>query len=144
MSESPEYEPSPWEPIAEHVEQYLSTGGEEGGVWEGAPCIVLSTVGAKSGKLRRTPLIRVRVDDSYVVIGSMGGAPTNPNWVHNLRANPAVTVHDMADVHELVARETSGDEKAALWSAATAVWPDYDTYQASTERVIPLFVCEPA
>lgn len=144
MSESPEYEPSPWEPIAEHVEQYLSTGGEEGGVWEGAPCIVLSTVGAKSGKLRRTPLIRVRVDDSYVVIGSMGGAPTNPNWVHNLRANPAVTVHDMADVHELVARETSGDEKAALWSAATSVWPDYDTYQASTERVIPLFVCEPA
>ena len=144
MPDTPEYEPSPWEPIAEHVEQYLSTGGEQGGIWEGAPCIVLSTVGARSGKLRRTPLIRVRVDDSYVVIGSMGGAPTNPNWVHNLRANPAVTVNDMAEAHELVAREVEGDEKAALWSAATAVWPDYDTYQASTERVIPLFVCEPA
>ena len=144
MPDTPEYEPSPWEPIAEHVEQYLSTGGEQGGIWEGAPCIVLSTVGARSGKLRRTPLIRVRVDDSYVVIGSMGGAPTNPNWVHNLRANPAVTVNDMAEAHELVAREVEGDEKAALWSAATAVWPDYDTYQASTDRVIPLFVCEPA
>ena len=144
MTDAPDYEPSPWEPIAEHVEQYLSTGGEEGGIWEGAPCIVLATVGAKSGKLRRTPLIRVRVDDSYVVIGSMGGAPTNPNWVHNLRANPGVTVHDMADSHELVAREATGDEKAELWAAATAVWPDYDAYQAGTERVIPLFVCEPA
>ena len=139
-----DYAPSPWEPIAEHVEQYLSTNGEEGGIWEGAPCIILTTTGAKSGNLRRTPLIRVRVQDSYVVIGSMGGAPNNPNWVHNLRANSGVMINDMADQHELVARETTGDEKAALWAEATKVWPDYDTYQASTERVIPLFILEPA
>ena len=139
-----EYEPSPWEPIAEHVEQYLSTGGEEGGIWMDAPCIVLESTGAKSGSTRRTPLIRVRVGDSYVVIGSMGGAPTNPAWVHNLRANTGVAVYDMADRHELLAREAEGDEKAALWVEATKVWPDYDAYQASTDRVIPLFVCESA
>ncbi|MFM7062429.1 MAG: nitroreductase/quinone reductase family protein [Actinomycetes bacterium] len=89
-------------------------------------------------------MIRVRAGDAYVVIGSMGGAPNNPAWVHNLRAHPGVTVYDMADRHELVAREAEGDEKSALWAEATKVWPDYDAYQAGTERVIPLFVCEPA
>ncbi|MFM7067871.1 MAG: nitroreductase family deazaflavin-dependent oxidoreductase [Actinomycetes bacterium] len=140
---SAEYAPSAWEPIAEHVEQYLSTNGEQGGVWMDAPCIVLETTGAKSGATRRTPLIRVRVGDGYVVIGSMGGAPTNPAWVHNLRAHESVVVYDMAEQHALRAREVSGDEKASLWAEATSVWPDYDAYQASTERVIPLFYCEP-
>jgi len=139
-----EYEPSPWEPIAEHVEQYLSSNGEEGYIWEGAPVIILGTIGAKSGKLRRTPLIRVQVDDSYVVIGSMGGAPTHPQWVHNLMANPEVTIHDRADAHQLVARLAEGEEKARLWAAANEVWSDYDNYQASTDRTIPLFICEPS
>jgi len=137
------YAPSPWEPIAEHVERYLATDGDEGAVWEGAPCIILTTTGAKSGQLRRTPLIRVKDGDNYLVIASMGGAPSSPNWYFNMVANPEVTVQDRAEVHELRARVASADEKAALWPAATAVWPAYDDYQAGTERDIPLVICEP-
>ncbi len=142
MSE-PEYEPSPWEPIAEHVEKYLSTNGEDGGVWMDAPTIILSTVGRKTGKLRRTPLIRVKDGDDYLVVASMGGAPQHPVWYLNLVANPEVTIQDMAEVHELRARVADDDEKARRWPAAAAVWPDYDKYQASTDRNIPLVICEP-
>jgi F420H(2)-dependent quinone reductase len=137
------YAPSPWEPIAEHVERYLATDGDDGAIWEGAPIIILATTGAKSGQLRRTPLIRVRSGDNYLVIASMGGAPTSPNWYFNMVANPDVTVQDRAEVHELRARVASPDEKTALWPEATAVWPAYDDYQASTERDIPLVICEP-
>jgi F420H(2)-dependent quinone reductase len=143
MATDTEYVPSPWEPIAEHVERYLATDGEDGAVWMGAPCIILTTTGAKSGKLRRTPLIRVRTGDSYLVVASMGGAPQHPQWFHNIVAHPDVTVQDRAEVHELRARVTDGEEKAALWPLAAAVWPDYDQYRASTERDIPLFICEP-
>jgi len=143
MAFDAEYEPSPWEPIAEQVELYERTGGAEGNDFMGGPCIILTSVGAKSGKLRKTPLIRVTDGTSYVVIGSMGGAPTNPQWVHNLRANSAVQLQDGPTVYELIAREVEGDEKATWWRLATEVWPDYDTYQSSTDRVIPLFVLEP-
>jgi deazaflavin-dependent oxidoreductase (nitroreductase family) len=139
----PEYEPSPWEPIADHVDRYLETGGEEGGVWEGARAVILTTTGRKTGKLRRTPLIRVKDGDDYLVVASLGGAPDHPLWYLNLVANPDVTIHDMAEVHELRARVASPEEKAARWPAATAVWPDYDVYQARTERDIPLVVLEP-
>ncbi len=142
MSET-EYAPSPWDPIAEHVEQYLATGGQEGGVWMDAPCIILETIGRKSGKVRRTPLIRVQDGDDYLVIASMGGAPQHPVWYLNLVANPDVVLYDMAEVHELRARVADDAEKARRWPAATAVWPDYDQYQASTERNIPLVVLEP-
>jgi deazaflavin-dependent oxidoreductase (nitroreductase family) len=108
-----------------------------------APCIILTTVGARSGKLRRTPLIRVRHGDNYLVVASMGGAPDHPQWFHNLVANPDVVINDLADVHHLRARVASPDEKAALWSEAAAVWPDYDAYQAGTDRDIPLVICEP-
>jgi deazaflavin-dependent oxidoreductase (nitroreductase family) len=137
------YAPSPWEPIAEHVERYLATNGDDGAVWEGAPCIILTTTGAKSGQLRRTPLIRVKDGDNYLVVASMGGAPTSPNWYFNMVANPEVTVQDRAEVHELRARVASPEEKAARWPLATAVWPAYDDYQAGTERDIPLVICEP-
>jgi len=139
----PTYEPSPWEPIADHVSRYLETDGEDGGVWEGAPCIILSTTGAKTGKTRRTPLIRVADGEDYLVIASMGGAPDHPSWYHNMVANPEVTIQDMAEVHQLTARVASPEEKAERWPAATAVWPDYDAYQAATERDIPLMICEP-
>lgn len=138
-----EYEPSPWEPISEQVEQYESTDGVEGGEFMGGPCIILTSKGAKSGKLRKTPLIQVTDGTSYVVIGSMGGAPDHPQWVHNLRANPLVELQDGATRRDYLAREVDGDEKATWWSLATGVWPDYDTYQSSTERVIPLFVLDP-
>lgn len=138
-----EYEPSPWEPIAEQVALFESTNGAEGNEFMGGPCIILTSVGAKSGKLRKTPLIRVTDGTSYAVIGSMGGAPTAPQWVHNLQANPQVELQDGAVKADYTARQLEGDEKAAWWARATEVWPDYDTYQASTERIIPLFVLEP-
>ncbi len=142
MSE-PEYEPSPWEPIADHVERYLATDGADGAEWEGALTIILTSTGAKTGKLRRTPLMRVKDGDRYAVIASLGGAPQHPVWYHNLVANPDVTLQDGAEVHELRARLAEGDEKAELWKVATAAWPAYDDYQASTDREIPLFVLEP-
>lgn len=137
------YEPSPWEPIADHVERYLATNGDDGAVWEGAPVIILTTTGAKTGRIRRTPLIRVRDGDSYLVVASMGGAPSHPQWYLNLTANPDVTVQDRADVHELRARTATPEEKRAKWPLATAVWPAYDDYQAATDRDIPLVICEP-
>lgn len=137
------YEPSPWEPIAEQVALFESTDGAEGAEMEGVRCIILTSTGAKSGKLRKTPLIRVTDGTNYVVIGSMGGAPTSPEWVHNLRANPHVELQDGAVRKDYTARAVEGDEKARWWSLALETWPAYDTYQASTERVIPLFVLEP-
>lgn len=138
-----EYEPSPWEPIAEQVEQYERTDGAEGAEFMGGPCIILTTKGARSGKLRKTPLIQVTDGTSYVVIGSMGGAPDHPQWVHNLRANPLVELQDGAVRRDYTAREVTDDEKSTWWTLATGVWPDYDTYQSSTDRVIPLFVLDP-
>jgi deazaflavin-dependent oxidoreductase (nitroreductase family) len=139
----PSYAPSPWEPIADHVERYLATDGRDGAEWEGAEVIILTTVGRRSGKLRRTPLIRVRDGDRYLVVASMGGAPEHPRWYLNLTANPEVTIQDRDEVREMVARTASPEEKAELWPVAVAAWPDYDAYQASTERDIPLVICEP-
>ena len=138
-----DYAPSPWEPIADHVERYLATDGADGGLWEGAECIILTTTGAKSGKLRRTPLIRVTDGERWFVVASMGGAPNNPQWFHNMVAHPDVTIQDRATVHELRARIASPEEKATYWPIAVAAWPDYDKYQASTDRDIPLVICEP-
>jgi len=138
------YEPTPWEPVAQQVADYERTDGVEGADFMGGPCIILTSVGAKSGNLRKTPLIRVTDGTSYAVIGSMGGAPTSPQWVHNLAANPTVELQDKADRRDYVAHEATGDEKARWWAIATEVWPDYDTYQQATERVIPLFVLDPA
>lgn len=138
------YEPSIWEPVADQVALYERTGGAEGNEFDGGPCVILTTIGAKSGNVRKAPLIRVTDGTSYVVIGSMGGAPNNPSWVHNLRANPVARLQDGPSVIEYAVRELDGDEKAQWWSRAVEVWPDYDTYQSSTERVIPVFVLEPA
>lgn len=138
-----EYEPSPWEPIAEQVELFERTDGAEGAEFMGGPCIILTTKGAKTGKLRKTPLIRVTDGTSYVVVGSMGGAPDHPQWVHNLRAHPVAELQDGPVRRDYAVREVEGDEKATWWTLATGVWPDYDTYQSSTERIIPLFVLDP-
>ncbi|CAM8656252.1 hi_GC_TIGR00026, deazaflavin-dependent oxidoreductase, nitroreductase family [Acidimicrobiia bacterium] len=137
-----EYEPSPWEPIADHVERYIATNGEDGFIWEGGEVIILTTTGAKSGKERRTPLIRVTDGERYFVVASMGGAPQNPQWFHNMVANPEVTIQDRAEVMQLTARVASPEEKAKFWPIAVAAWPDYDKYQESTERDIPLMICE--
>ena len=139
-----EYEPSPWDPINEEVARYERTDGAAPSEIVGEHWVILWTLGAKSGNVRKTPLVRVADGASYAVIGSMGGAPNNPNWVHNLRANPIARVQDGSELKDLSVREVDGDEKAKWWSVATKVWPDYDAYQAATERVIPLFVLDPA
>jgi deazaflavin-dependent oxidoreductase (nitroreductase family) len=138
-----EYEPSPWEPVAEQVRLYEESGGTEGTEMNGKPCVILTTRGRRSGKLRKSPLMRVTDGISYAVVASMGGAPTHPLWYLNLLDDPVVTLQDGADVRDYRAREVTGDEKAVWWARATEVWPSYDEYQANTDRVIPLVVLDP-
>jgi F420H(2)-dependent quinone reductase len=139
-----EYEPSPWGPIVDQVDLYESSGGTEDLELEGKPCVILWTRGRKSGKIRKTPLMRVEHHGTYAVVASMGGAPTHPVWYLNLETNPDVTIQDGPGVHDLRARVVTGDEKAEWWKRATEVWPAYDDYQASTERQIPVVVLEPS
>lgn len=140
-----EYEPSPWEPIAEEVARYERSGGTEPSDLVGDEWIVLWTLGARSGKVRKTPLVRVADGEgNYAVIGSMGGAPTHPQWVHNVRARPVARLQDGTDPLDYDVREVDGDEKAEWWSRAVQVWPAYDEYQAATDRTIPLFVLTPS
>jgi len=139
-----EYEPSPWGPIAEEVARYEASGGTEPSELVGDSWIILWTLGAKSGKVRKTPLVKVADGEgAYAVIGSMGGAPQHPQWVHNVRAQPVARLQDGAEVRGYAVREAEGDEKAAWWARATAAWPDYDAYQSATDRTIPLFILEP-
>ena len=130
-----DYEPSPWEPIAQEVERYERTDGAEPSEIVGDQWIILWTVGARSGKVRKTPLVRVADDEGrYAVIGSQGGAPTHPQWVHNVRANPIARLQDGSALRDCSVHEATGDEKATWWKRATAVWPAYDSYQAATDR----------
>ena len=137
------YEPSTWEPVAEQVRLYEQTGGAEGREWMGGICIILTSLGAKTGKVRKTPLMRVEHEGSYAVVASLGGAPAHPVWYHNVAANPLVEVQDGAVRKDYLAREATGDEKARWWARAVVSWPAYDDYQIATERVIPLFVLDP-
>ncbi|MEI2697920.1 MAG: nitroreductase family deazaflavin-dependent oxidoreductase [Microthrixaceae bacterium] len=140
-----EYEPSPWEPIAEEVARYERTGGDAPSELVGDQWMVLWSIGARSGNVRKTPLVRVTDGEgTYAVIGSMGGAPMHPQWVHNVRANPIARIQDGKALHDMAVREVDGDEKAQWWARASLVWPEYDSYQAATERTIPVFVLEPA
>lgn len=143
VEDANEYEPSPWGPIAEQVESFLASGGQEGAVMEGAPCVILETVGRKTGKLRRSPLIRVLDGDDYLVVASMGGADQHPAWYPNLVDDPDVAIYDGPERQLLRARTAPPEEKSERWAAATEVWPSYDDYQASTDRDIPLVVLEP-
>jgi deazaflavin-dependent oxidoreductase (nitroreductase family) len=139
-----EYEPSPWDLIANEVELYETSGGTAPSELVGDDWIILWTLGAKSGKVRKTPLVRVTDGEGrYAVVGSQGGAPTNPQWVHNVRANPVARLQDGPVVSDFSVREVTGEEKISWWDRAAQVWPDYDTYQASTERLIPVFLLEP-
>jgi deazaflavin-dependent oxidoreductase (nitroreductase family) len=139
-----EYLPSAWEPVAAQVALYEATGGEEGSEFLGGTCIILTTRGNKSGMIRKTPLMRVEHDGRYAVVASLGGAPDHPLWYHNVVAHPHVMLQDGPVVKDYNAREATGDEKALWWERAVAAYPAYADYQASTERVIPLFVLEQA
>jgi deazaflavin-dependent oxidoreductase (nitroreductase family) len=126
----------------EHVRRYEETNGEVGRVWNGAPVLVLTTTGAKTGKERKHALIYARNGDDVIVVASKGGAPEHPQWYDNLVANPDVRVQVGADRYDAVARTASPDEKARLWPLATQVWPSYDDYQQKTDRDIPVVVLE--
>jgi deazaflavin-dependent oxidoreductase (nitroreductase family) len=139
-----EYEASPAEWVRNQVELYESTGGADGNTLRGKPVIILTTVGNKSGKIRKTPLMRVEHNGSYAIVASQGGAPKHPVWYHNVVADPNVHLQDGPEPKKYVAHEATGDEKALWWERATAVWPDYDEYQTKTDRPIPLFVLDPA
>lgn len=142
----PEYLPGPVEFIRNQVELYERTNGAEGAtIGENAlPVIIVYNIGNKTGGLRKTPLMRVKDGDNYVLIGSKGGTPENPVWVYNLRANPDVEIRDKdvqqpMRVHEV----TDADERKRLWSVAVAAYPPYNDYQAKTTRKIPVFLAEP-
>lgn len=143
----PEYIPPSIDWVREQVELYEGSGGTKGTTLRdtGLPCIIVTHKGNKTGGIRKIPLMRVKVGDAYVLVGSYGGRPKNPVWVYNLRAHPDVEIRDMTEVHRMRVREVADpDERARLWEAAAQAFPPYDEYQAKTDRTIPVFVAEPA
>lgn len=139
-----EYEPSPSDWAREQAETFERSGGTEANTLKGVPIILLTTKGAKSGKLRKTPLMRVEHEGEYAVVASLGGAPKHPVWYHNIVAEPLVELQDGPTKRDYNAREVHGDEKATWWQRAAAVWPDYNEYQKKTDREIPIFVLSAA
>jgi|SRR5689334_531974 deazaflavin-dependent oxidoreductase (nitroreductase family) len=137
-----EYEASPAKWVRDQVELYESSGGTQGTTLRGLPVVVLTTRGNKSGKVRKSPLMRVEHEGKYAAVASLGGAPKNPVWYYNVLADPHVELQDGTVKREMVAREVTGDEKAQWWQRAVAAYPDYADYQAKTERQIPVFVLE--
>jgi F420H(2)-dependent quinone reductase len=143
MPLSGEYAPSPLDWSREQADKYIESGGTDGTDLQGQPVILLTTVGAKTGKLRKTPLMRVERNGEYAVVASLGGAPKNPVWYYNIAKNPRVELQDGAVTGDYDAREVFGEEKAAWWERAVAAWPDYAKYQTKTDRQIPVFVLTP-
>ena len=139
-----EYAPSPTDWARKQAELYESSGGTKGTTVRGLPVVVLTSIGARTGKLRKTPLMRVEHDGTYAVVASLGGAPQHPVWYHNLVADPRVELQDGPVKRDMIAREVTGDERVEWWDHAVAAYPDYADYQAKTDRVIPVFVLEPA
>ncbi|PPS83606.1 nitroreductase family deazaflavin-dependent oxidoreductase [Streptomyces sp. MH60] len=141
-----EYEPSPTQWVREQVERYESSGGTEGTTLAdtGLPVIVLTTRGARSGKLRKTPLMRVEHEGRYAAVASLGGAPKHPVWYFNVTADPRVELQDGPVKQDMTAREVTGAEKAEWWERAVAAFPQYADYQKKTDREIPVFVLEPS
>ncbi|MFB7778396.1 nitroreductase family deazaflavin-dependent oxidoreductase [Streptomyces bauhiniae] len=141
-----EYEPSPEQWVRDQVEQYERSGGTEATTLRdtGMPVIILTTRGNRSGKIRKTPLMRVEHDGTYAAVASLGGAPKHPVWYFNVKADPTVELQDGPERREMRAREVKGDEKARWWERAVAAYPPYAEYQEKTDREIPVFVLEPA
>ncbi len=137
------YEPSTAGWARKQAEAYEASGGEASATLRGRPVIVLTSIGAKTGRLRKTALMRVEHDGVYAVVASLGGAPKHPVWYHNLKADPHVELQDGATKRDYLAREVVGDEKAIWWVRALETWPDYAKYQEKTDRQIPVFVLDP-
>ncbi|MFB7934185.1 nitroreductase family deazaflavin-dependent oxidoreductase [Streptomyces sp. NPDC056039] len=140
-----EYEPSTTQWVRKQVELYESSGGTEGTTLQGTkmPVVVLTSRGSKSGKLRKTPVMRVEHEGRYAAVASLGGAPKHPVWYFNLKSDPQVELQDGPRKQGMTAREVTGEEKAAWWERAVAAYPAYADYQKKTDREIPVFVLEP-
>ena len=142
-----EYIPSPTDWVREQVELYEGSGGTDGTTLRetGLPVIIVTNRGNKTGAIRKTPLMRVKDGDNYVLVGSRGGAPKNPVWVYNLRADASVEIRDETDVYSMRVREVEDDdERARLWDIAVAAFAPYEEYRNKTTRKIPVFLAEPA
>jgi deazaflavin-dependent oxidoreductase (nitroreductase family) len=140
IDQEPIDSPQGW--VAEHVQRYIETNGEDGYIWRGAPTLILTTLGRRSGKPRRLALIYGADGDRYVVVASKGGAAQHPEWYLNLRDNPEVLVQVKADRFRARARTATPQEREALWPEMVKIWPDYAKYQAKTDRQIPLVILE--
>jgi deazaflavin-dependent oxidoreductase (nitroreductase family) len=140
-----EYEPSPNAMVREQVELYEKSGGTEGNTLgdTGLPVVILTTLGAKSGKIRKTPLMRVEHEGRYAVVASQGGAPQHPLWYHNVKAHPRVELQDGPRKQDMIAREVTGEEREQWWKLACEAYPPYAEYAKKTDRVIPVLVLEP-
>ena len=139
------YIPSPANWVAEQVELYEGSGGTQGTTLKdsGLPVIIVTHRGRKSGAVRKTPLMRAVDDGCYILVASMGGAPKNPVWYHNLKADPNVEIRDATNIFDMHVREVSdSNEKQRLWAIAVAAYPPYQEYQDKTDRVIPVFIAE--
>jgi deazaflavin-dependent oxidoreductase (nitroreductase family) len=135
-----EYEPSSTDFVRQQVAEYERTDGAEGGTMMGLPVIILTTLGASSGKVRKTPLMRVEADGEYAVVASKGGAPDNPSWYHNVVAHPQVELQDGAERHDYTARELTGHEREAWWAKCVEAFPQYADYATKTARTIPVLL----
>ena len=143
MANDKEYAPSPEKWVRDQVELYENSGGKEGTTMRGMPVVLLTTTGAKTGKLRKVPLMRVEHAGSYAAVASKGGAPEHPVWYYNLKAHPDLEVRDGEQTFAMTAREVAGEEYQQWWERAVAAYPDYADYKTKTDRLIPLFVLEP-
>jgi F420H(2)-dependent quinone reductase len=141
-----EYEPSTRAWVRDQVELYEGSGGTQGTTLRdtGLPVVIITNRGARTGVVRKTPVMRVEHGGRYAAVASQGGAPTHPYWYYNLRANPRVELQDGPDKRDMTAREVSGEERAQWWDRAVAAYPPYAEYQQKTSRQIPVFVLEPA
>ena len=140
-----EYQPSPQRWVRDQVQLYESSGGASGNTLRdtGLPVVIITHRGARSGKVRKTPVMRVEHDGRYVAVASKGGAPDHPNWYRNLVANPHVELQDGADKQDMMVRELEGDERKLWWERAVAAYPSYESYQRKTKRLIPVLLLEP-
>jgi deazaflavin-dependent oxidoreductase (nitroreductase family) len=141
-----EYEPSTRAWVRDQVELYERSGGTQGTTLRdtGLPVVIITNRGARTGKLRKTPVMRVEHDGRYAAVASQGGAPTHPRWYYNLRSDPVVELQDGSRKWGMIARELTGDERARWWERAVAAYPPYAEYQQKTARQIPVFILEPA
>lgn len=143
MTVNGEYAPSAAGWVRDQVELYESTGGTEGGTFKGRPIVVVTSLGAKSGKVRKHPAMRVEHEGRYALVAASGGDPQHPSWYFNLVANPEVQLQDGPVKQTMVVREITGEERASWWVRAVAAYPLYDEYAALTDRVIPVLLAEP-